>query len=69
MNSDNFLLGTILALAASLSVLLSLSIVDQAYAVKYPYEAPLSGQNEVPPVQSDATGLAEFSVLFNDTMK
>ena len=69
MNSNKLLLATILALTVSLSVLLSLLIVDRAYAVKYPYEAPLSGQNEVPPVQSSATGLAEFSVLFNDTMK
>lgn len=69
MNSNKFLLATILALAVSLSVLLTLSIAGEAYAVSYPYEGELSGQNEVPPVQSSATGKAEFTVPANGTMK
>jgi hypothetical protein len=69
MNSNKFLLATILALAVSLSVLLTLSIAGEAYAVSYPYEGELSGQNEVPPVQSSATGKAEFTIPANGTMK
>ena len=69
MNSNKFLLATVLALAASLSVLLTVSIVDQIYAAKYPYDAALSGENEVPPVQTSATGEAEFTIPANDTMK
>jgi CHRD domain len=68
MNSNKFLLATILALAASLSILLTLSIVDQIYADKYPYDAPLSGQNEIPPVQSSAAGEAEFRTPANGTV-
>ncbi len=66
MNSK-FLLSGILAI--SLSLFLVLSIVDTAYAVKRIYDAPLSGENEVPPVQSSATGLAEFTPPVNDTIK
>jgi hypothetical protein len=69
MNPRTLLFATILSLVVSLSVLLTLSIVDQAYAQKRIYEAPLSGQNEVPPVQSNATGLAELTAPFNDTVK
>ncbi len=69
MNSNKFLFATILALAASLSVLLTVSIVDQIYAAKYPYDAPLSGENEVPPVQTSATGEAEFTIPANGSMK
>jgi hypothetical protein len=69
MNPRTLLLATILSLVVSLSVLLTLSIVDQAYAQSRIYEAPLSGKNEVPPVQSNATGLAEFTAPFNNTVK
>ena len=68
MNSK-FLLAGILSLTVLLSVFLVPSIVDTAYAVKRIYDAPLSGQNEVPPVQSSATGLAEFTPPVNDTIK
>ena len=68
MNSK-FLLAGILSLTISVSVFLGPSIVDTAYAVKRIYDAPLSGQNEVPGVQSSATGLAEFTPPVNDTIK
>ena len=68
MNSK-FLLAGILSLTISLSVFLALSLVDTTYAVKRIYDAPLSGQNEEPPVQSNATGLAEFTPPVNDTIK
>lgn len=68
MNSK-FLLAGVLSLTISLSVFLAPSIVDTAYAVKRIYDAPLSGQNEVPPVQSSATGLAEFTPPVNDSIK
>jgi hypothetical protein len=58
-----------LALAVSLSALFTLPIVDQAYAVKRIYDAILSGENEVPPVESSATGKAEFTPPVNDTIK
>jgi CHRD domain len=66
--SSKLTLRTILVLAVSLSALLTLPIVDQAYAVKRIYDALLSGQNEVPPVESTATGKAEFTAPFNDTV-
>lgn len=69
MDPTKLLYASILALAVSLSVLLTVSTVDQIHAAKYPYDAPLSGQNEVPPVETSATGEAEFTVLENDTMK
>ena len=69
MNSTKFLCASILALAVSLSLLLTLSIVDQVYAAKYPYKGQLSGQNEVPPVETSATGEAEFTVPANGSMK
>jgi hypothetical protein len=69
MNSNKFLLATILGLSASLTVLLTFSIAGEAYAVSYPYEGELSGQNEVPPVEANATGKAEFTVPANGTMK
>ena len=68
MNS-RLLLPTILILAVSLSASLTLPTVDQIYAVKRIYDAPLSGENEVPPVQSSATGLAEFTPPVNDSIK
>jgi CHRD domain len=69
MNSTKFLCASILALAVSLSLLLTLSIVDQVYAAKYPYKGQLSGQNEVPPVETSATGEGKFTVPANGTMK
>jgi hypothetical protein len=69
MNPSKLLFASILGLAISLSVLLTVSLVDQIHAAKYPYDAELSGQNEVPPVQTSATGEAEFTVPANDTMK
>jgi CHRD domain len=68
MNSK-FLLTGILTLAISLSVFLALSIVDTAYAVKRIYDAILTAENEVPPVQSSATGKAEFTPPVNDSIK
>ncbi len=56
-------------MAISLSALITLPAIDTAYAVKRIYDAPLSGENEVPPVQSSATGLAEFTPPVNDTIK
>jgi hypothetical protein len=53
----------------SLSALIALSTTDQAYAVKRIYDAILSGQNEVPPVESSATGKAEFTPPVNETIK
>jgi CHRD domain len=67
--NTRLLLTTILILTVSLSALLTLPTVDQIYAVKRIYDAPLSGENEVPPVQSSATGLAEFTPPVNDTIK
>ena len=68
MNPRTVLPATILSLVVSLSVFLTLPIVDKAYAQSRIYEAPLAGQNEVPPVQSNATGLAVFTTPFNDTV-
>jgi hypothetical protein len=68
MNS-RFFSAMIIALAVSMSALLILSTVDSAFAVKRIYDAPLSGENEVPAVQSSATGLAEFTPPVNDTIK
>jgi hypothetical protein len=68
MNS-RFFSAMIIALAVSTSALLILSTVDSAFAVKRIYDAPLSGENEVPAVQSSATGLAEFTPPVNDTIK
>lgn len=69
MNQSKLLFASILGLAISLSVLLTVSLLDQIHAAKYPYDATLSGQNEVPPVQSSATGEAEFTAPANDTIK
>lgn len=69
MNPSKLLIASILGLAISLSVLLTVSIVDQIHAAKYPYKAPLSGQNEVPPVETSATGEAEITAPANDTIK
>lgn len=68
MSSSKFLLSTILGLAISLSVLFTLSLVDGVNAAKYPYKAPLSGQNEVPAVESSATGEGEFKAPVNGTI-
>jgi CHRD domain len=69
MNSSKLLLASILGLAISLSILLTVSVIDQIHAAKYPYDAPLSGQSEVPPVETSATGEGEFTVPANSTMK
>lgn len=69
MNSSKILFSAILVLTITLSVLITVSIADQAYAKKYPYRAPLSGQNEVPPVETSATGEGEFTVPANGTIK
>lgn len=69
MNSSKLILASIVGLAISLSVLLTVSVVDQIHAAKYPYDAPLSGQEEVPAVQTSATGEGEFTVPANGTMK
>jgi hypothetical protein len=69
MNPSKLLFASILALAISLTVLVSVSIVEQIHAAKYPYRAQLSGQDEVPAVETSATGEASFTVPANDTMK
>ena len=69
MNSSKLLFASILALAISLTVLVSVSVVEQIQAAKYPYKAQLSGQNEVPAVETSATGEGEFTKPANDTMK
>jgi hypothetical protein len=69
MNPSKLLFASILALAISLTVLVSVSIVEQIHAAKYPYEAQLSGQDEVPAVETSATGEAKFTIPANDTIK
>jgi hypothetical protein len=69
MNPSKLLFASLLALAISLTVLVSVSIVEQIHAAKYPYKAQLSGQDEVPAVETSATGEAEFTIPANDTMK
>jgi hypothetical protein len=69
MNPSKLLLASILALAISLTILVSVSLVEQTFAAKYPYKAQLSGQNEVPKTDSSATGEAEFTIPVNDTIK
>jgi hypothetical protein len=69
MISNKLLVPTILALAVSLSIFLTVSTVDQIYAAKYPYKAQLTGQTEKPPVNSKATGEASFTTPANGTIK
>ena len=69
MSSSKYVCASLLAVAISLSVFATLSVLDQAYAAKYPYKGQLSGKNEVPPVQTKATGEAEFTKVANATMK
>ena len=69
MSSSKYVCASLLAVAISLSVFVTLSVLDQAYAAKYPYKGQLSGKNEVPPVQTKATGEAEFTKVANATMK
>jgi hypothetical protein len=69
MISNKLLVPTILTLAVSLSIYLTVSTVDQIYAAKYPYRAQLSGATEKPPVQSSATGEASFTAPANGTIK
>ncbi len=69
MNPSKLLFASILVLAVSLTVMVSVSLVEQIHAAKYPYKAELSGKNEVPAVQTSATGEAEFTLPANETMK
>jgi len=69
MNPSKLLFASILVLAVSLTVMVSVSLVEQIHAAKYPYKAQLSGKNEVPAVQTSATGEAEFTLPANGTMK
>jgi CHRD domain len=69
MISNKLLVPTILTLAVSLSIFLTVSTVDQIYAAKYPYRAQLSGETEKPPVKSSATGEASFTIPANGTIK
>jgi hypothetical protein len=69
MSSSKYVCASLLVVAISLSVFVTLSVLDQAYAAKYPYKGQLSGKNEVPPVQTKATGEAEFTKVANATMK
>lgn len=59
----------LVGIAFSLSTFLTVSLIYDVYASKYPYKAEMNGQNEVPPVQSSATGLAEFTSAENSTIK
>ena len=58
-------LVTIFTATIALSVSFVTSTADQVYAAKYPWTAPLSGQNEVPSVESDATATADFKLAEN----
>ncbi len=69
MNPSKILFASILALAISLTVLVSVSIVEQIHAAKYSFKAQLSGQDEVPAVETSATGEAKFTIPANDTIK
>ena len=69
MNSNKYVCASLLVVAISLSVFVTLSVLDQAYAAKYPYKGQLSGKDEVPAVQTKATGEAEFTKVANATMK
>ena len=59
----------LVVIAFSVSIFLAPSLIYDAYAAKYPYKSEMNGQNEVPPVQSSATGLAEFTSAENGTIK
>jgi CHRD domain len=69
MNPSKLLFASTFVLAISLAILVSVSLVDQTFAAKYPYKAQLNGQNEVPKTESTATGEAEFTAPVNDTIK
>jgi CHRD domain len=69
MISKKLLVPTILTLAVSLSIFITVSTVDQIYAAKYPYRAQLSGETEKPPVTTKATGEASFTTPANGTIK
>src|SRR5437867_11061579 len=69
MSSSKYVCASLLAVAISLSVFVTLSVLDQAYAAKYRYKGQMSGKNDVPPVQTKATGEAEFTKVANATMK
>ena len=69
MSSSKLFISTLIAITASLSIMLTVSIVDQAYAAKYPYAAPLSGGNEVPPTESTATGESDIAAPSDGSIK
>lgn len=69
MSSNKVLIGVLFAVALSLSIMLTVSIVNQVYAAKYPYAAPLSGANEVPPTESTATGESDIAAPANGFIK
>ena len=52
-------------LTITISAFIFASTVDQTYEAKYPWTAPLNGQNEIPSVESDATGTADFKLAEN----
>lgn len=52
-------------LTITISTFIFASTVDQTYAAKYPWTAPLNGQNEIPSVESDPTGTADFKLAEN----
>ena len=69
MIPNKLLVPTILTLAVSLSIFVTVSTVDQIYAAKYPYRAQLTGETEKPPVTTKATGEASFTTPANGTIK
>lgn len=69
MSLNKYVISTIVGVAISLSVFATFSLIDQVYAARYPYKGQLSGDNEVPPVQTKATGEADFTKPANDTIK
>ncbi len=52
-------------LTITISAFIFASTVDRTYAAKYPWTAPLNGQNEIPSVESDPTGTADFKLAEN----
>ena len=69
MSSSKLFISTLIAITASLSIMITVLIVDQAHAAKYPYAAPLSGGNEVPPTESTATGESDIAAPSDGSIK
>ena len=69
MNPSKLLFASILGLAISLSVLLTVSLVDQIHAAKYPSDAAFRANIVLPPVETDPPGDAFFTHFKNDTIK